>query len=442
MPLILPQGSPQSDQLAIHLPDSGQVLDRFESYSFDEDYTTPCSGFHFVIGGKSNPPDAVVASLVPGAKVELHVNGVVQGAGYIDDNVPRAGHSGGMRRTITGRNTFAPVVGGGADPFDVTLHFAPHDTLEKLVTTVFGRYGFIAFAIDDAEDRSIRTGLQNQRFSKKKGKPLKRFTYGQQLKPQPGEGSYEFVAKIVNRAGFFVRCAADGKTVIVDTPDYDQAPICRIVRHVGDNVSNVIEGGIGCHTEHQPSVIVATGFAGGGEWPRSSLKVAMINELVGLTGPLGPKQLPGSNYADGVGRIINANVDAKVIEPRNVFAASSYRPLQFPRPLFLHDQDAKSQTQLENFVRLEMSRFQQHMWSGEYLMRGHTYFDGIARIPWTVNTIADVDDQDSGPVRGQSFIGPMWIKSRTFEKSRAGAFTRLRVTMPRTLDLFALDATT
>jgi hypothetical protein len=439
MPTTLPEGQPQADQLSIELPDSGEVLDRFEGYSFDDDWTAPCSAFHFTIGGKENPGPHVMAALYPGAKVELKINGITQDAGYIDDVVPRASRGAGKRWTVTGRNALAPVLSSGADPFDQGLRFTATQSLDDLIKGVFGRYGFIAYAIDDAQDRAIKTGLANQRFSKKKGKLLKRYSYGQQLKPQAGEGAFQFVDKIVNRAGFYLRCSANGKTIVVTTPDYEQAPICRLVRHIGGNVSNILEGGIGCVTREQPSIIVATGFAGGGDWDHSSLKVAMVNELVGFDG----SGFTSASYANGILGVLGENPDIKLIPARGPqFQQTLCRPLPRARGLFLHDQDARSIGQLENFVRLHMSDVQHRMWAGDYVVSGHTYFDGVSKIPWTVNTIADVDDQDSGPPGSdESFTSPMWIRGRTFEKTRNGTFTRVRVTLPYTMDLFPQDGT-
>lgn len=431
----LPEGAKQADVVEIYLPDSGQRLDRFSSYSFDSNFLEPCDAFHFTTGGKENPSQKILDGLVPGASVQLIINGSPQATGYIDSVVPHASRGGGKILEITGSDTFAPVVRGGADPYNPKLRFTPDQTLDAMVEAIFGTYGFTKFAIDDAADRAVRTGLRAQRFSKKKGKPLKHFTFPQQLKPQPGESSWQYVIKIAEREGLYIWPSADGQTCIVATPDYLQAPVARIVRHLGTrqtNVSNVLDGGVGCHVAHQPSAIVATGYSGGGEWSRAKLKVIMVNELVGL------KELTSARnqwiqLSDEVTQVIANNQDAIIVAIRDgVFPDSLARPTKHAQPIFLHDEDSKSLEQLANFVRRRMSSYQKEMWTGEYTVQDHTYFDGQNYIPWTVNTIVDVDDDVC------SFHGPMWICGRTFTKDSktGGTKTSLHLTLPHTIEFF------
>jgi prophage tail gpP-like protein len=428
----LPEGAKQADVIELYLPESRQRLDRFSNYSFDSNFMEPTDAWHLTIGGLENPSESIVEALVSGATVQLLINGSPQATGYIDSVVPHGSRGGGKVLEITGADTFAPVVRGGADPFNADLRFTADQTFEDMVRNVFGTYGFTKFAIDDAADRAVKTGLRAQRFTKKKGKPLKNFTFPQQLKPQPGESSWQYVSKIGERMGLYIWPSADGQTCIVSTPDYLQAPVARLVRQIGTNVSNIVDGGIGCHVAHQPSCIVATGFAGGGEWSRSKLKVIQVNELVGL------KELTSAynqwiRLSDEVTQVIENNQDAIIVAIRDaVFPNSLARPTKHAQPIFLHDEDSKSLEQLANFVRRRMSSFQKEMWVGEYTVYGHTYFDGQNYIPWTVNTIVDVDDEISG------FRGPMWVCGRTFTKDAktGGTLTHLHLTLPHTIEFF------
>ena len=98
------------------------------------------------------------------------------------------------------------------------------------------------------------------------------------------------------------------------------------------------------------------------------------------------------------------------------------------RPMFLHDDEAKTPDQLVRFAYRELSLRQQRMWTGRYVVEGHT--QGAAKNPWAVDTIVTVDDDS-----GKGFHGPMYVRGRTFEKSRnGGTRTTLRLCLPHTID--------
>jgi prophage tail gpP-like protein len=449
--MVLVEGGKQDDQVILYLTDSGLTLDRFVSYSFDSNFLEPTDAFHLVTGGKENPSLELVEALVPGAEVKLYVNGTPQAVGYIDDVTFDASPHGGRTMTITGRDVFAPVVSAGADPYK--LKFQPTQTVADFVEKIFGQFGFTNFDDDDAADRSIKTGLNKARYSKKKGKPLKKFALAQQLKPNPGEGTWQYVDRVVTRSGLYVWPSADGTTVICSTPDYDQVPVAHLVRHIGDNVSNIESGGVACKTVHQPSIIVATGFSGGGEWSRAHHKVLMVNELVGFDNskfgtvpyqdPYNRTGLSSGAYVyvnRDVIQVIQDNLDGYLIPARfTTFPDAFARPQKRAKPIFMHDEESRSLEQLINFVQRKMSQCQKDMYIGTYTVKGHTFDDGQGnKIPWTVNTMVGVEDEDT-KFNGTSFSNPMWVMGRTFVKSRAGTFTHLHLILPHTLEFFELN---
>lgn len=446
----LSEGPQQSDNISLEVIDTNTRsngvqahsyvdLTRWETYSFDSNFFEPTDAWVMTTGGKQNPPLTELSALNPGATVQLWVSGEVQATGYVEDVVVHSDSNGGRTITITGRDTFGPVVGGGADPY--LLRFKPTNTISDLVVAALTPFGFDTFLIDDSANRSIKTGLSATKFSKKKGKPLKRTLLANQLKPLPNEGVYQYVTKILNRAGLHMWPGADGHTVIVSTPDYDSAPIARIVRQVGTNVSNVISGGVVCRTSHQAAVIIATGFAGGGDASQSKIKVAAVNELVAFSNSdFGSGTNAFVVLSDQVNAILTLHKDAYLLPARdNVFPDALARPLKTAQMVYKHDDECRTQEQLANFVQRELATIQKEMWTAEYTVYGHTYDDGQGnKIPWTVNTMVDVDDDLTGdPVNG--FHGPMWVAGRTFEKDRrgGGTRTRLHLILPHTWEFFA-----
>jgi hypothetical protein len=154
----------------------------------------------------------------------------------------------------------------------------------------------------------------------------------------------------------------------------------------------------------QPSVIIADGFSGGGEFGKGRIKAFGINPYFGF---------------DKDGFVLDSVLD--VIKPypdaiQVVFVTQPF-PRRTPevaaRPMFVHDDESKTAEQLENFVRREMALLQHRSLVAHYTVTGHVQ-DGKV---WTVDTVVDVDDEISGVQER------MYVLSRTFNKSRQGGTT-------------------
>jgi prophage tail gpP-like protein len=92
------------------------------------------------------------------------------------------------------------------------------------------------------------------------------------------------------------------------------------------------------------------------------------------------------------------------------------------RPLFLHDEESKTQEQLNFFVKRTMSELLRKSLVCHYTVEGHGQnVDGVF-VPWDIDRVVEVHDEPGGVDER------MWIIGRTFEKSRSGGtFTRLEL---------------
>lgn len=425
-----PQAGAQQDNLALILPDTGGgiAIDRWLHYSFNSDFLCPADAWTLTTAGQYLDID-ITDSLRAGARVLLKINGKTQGGGIIHTVEVRHSRGQGLTYTIHGRDAFGPVVDAGADPN--LFQFTREQTLEDVIKTVFGRFGYTKdeqFVISNDANRTVMTGVRTTTKGGKKGpRPLRAIKIAQQLHPYPGEGCFAFVTRFLHRFGLWCWPSADQSTVIVDEPHYDQPPIATVVRRRDGTSSNVIDGVLRQDACDQPSAILATGYAGPNvEFSRSKLKVIVINELTGIEVDVSEtsKQLTPTGPVLG---IISRNPDAVVMPTRDSFLGymgKFFRPDTYARPMFLHDDEAKTLDQLQRFARREMSLRQQRMWSAHYTVLGHTQ-NGI---PWTVDTIVMVDDDEL------DFHGPMWVRGRTFEKDRSGGtVTHLDLILPNTL---------
>ena len=428
-----PDAGSQSVEVVLVLPDTGNVIDRFEAYSCDSDFLTPTDSWHFETSGK-NLSASVVRDLYVGARVLLQINGKTQGGGFIDVVDTHEDRESGLTYTIQGRDCFAPIVDAGADP--LLFSFTPEQTLDTVVYKLFGQFGFTQpsqFVISNDANRTVMTGI---RTSTKIGKPLKETKIAQQLQPYPAEGCFSYLTRFLHRFGLWCWPSADQSQIIVSVPAYDSPPLFNLVRKSDGSRSNIISGGIREDGTDQPSAIIATGATYGSNSPRAGIKVILVNELTGVVVSKGQVTLAlgtsfnakTGEFSDVTATAIELIPSANVLGLINRYPTAVYVPMRdqfqaylgnlaredpIARPMFLHDDEAKTQDQLVRFAYRELSLRQQRMWTGSYVVEGHT--QGPGKNPWAVDTIVSVDDDS-----GKGFHGPMYVRGRTFEKSRRG----------------------
>ena len=406
---------PEDDTIVLQLRDAqGTVIKEvtnFREYSFNSHFLTPTDHFSFVIGDEALKK-SVLEGIFVGQQVTLQVSNYVQAGGFIDRVKIKTSRGGGTEVHIEGRDWMSPAVDANMDP--ERTKFQAGQTLEDVIKACFAPYGFGGIGqivISDEANANIITGQHRGSGTSKTGKPLKSFQI-HQLKPYAHEGVFTFASRLSQRFGLWIWPSADGQSLIVDVPDFDQKAIYNIFHKQG--ATNYLEGEIDANAEAQPTIIVATGFGGGGEYPRSGMKVVMVNEVTGL-------DAKGAIRAD-VQTVITQNADAKLLALRSGFAVRM--PNARVRAVYLHDDESKTVQQLEDFVRREMALRQQASVVVHYTFEGHT----LMGIPWYTNSVAHVDD-DALEIHGR-----MWCISRSFTKSRGGGtHASVEFIMPNTM---------
>jgi prophage tail gpP-like protein len=413
-----PGEAPEEAVIALEIRELGLRIDTWKSYRYNSHFLTPTDGWSFTLGDESLK-DSITEKIAVGQRVTLSINGHVQGDGYIDALEVSSSRNRGTDITVHGRDRLAPVVDSCIDP---ATRFTAGMTLFDVVQKVFSPFGWLTdadFLVSNETNRNVITGQSRGTPTSKKGKPLKSFTL-HQLKPYPHEGAFQFAARIAQRFGLWIWLSAEGNVVILAKPSFEQEARYTIRHKRGTTGpalrNNVLSGQVRKDGTEQPSVIIATGHGGGGEHPRAHMKVAMINELVGLD--------DGGSPTAEVAAVLAKHPDAKVVEQRSVFGKAA-RYSTKARPLFLHDDESKTLEQLEGFVKREMALKQRNSMVATYTVEGHTQND----IPWCVDTMVDVDDDVSNVHES------LWLLSRTFEKGRnSGTTTTIELIRPYTLD--------
>jgi prophage tail gpP-like protein len=397
----------EREEVTLVLSDSGLEVTEFTEYQFNSNFLTPVDGFSLSIGAEKLS-DAMKEALKPGAAVKLTVNGHVQSSGYIDSIEISASRSSGTVYRIEGRDRLGQVADACADP---TKSFKQGQTLEDALISLFAPFGWSKpeqFLTDAAADRDVKMGQLRgtpmTRGGKKKGpRPTRDFVL-HQLRPRAPEGVLEFAMRIAERFGLTIWLSADGEQVLIAKPEFDQPPRYTIIRNAhGD--TNVLEGSVKFDISEQPTVIIADGFAGGGEFGKSRIRAIYANVAVSAGDEaVAPELQP----------YINAG--AKVLGG-HTFPAESVITVPRHRVQFLQDNDSQTQEQLENFMRRKMAVLQRRSLQVSYTVEGHGQITPNGFMPWTVDSTVRIEDDIAG------LHETLYVLGRTFVKSRSGGTT-------------------
>jgi len=422
LPLSPYSPSPEREVVSLEIRDAGLVIKDWISYRYNEHFLTPSDAFSFVLED-AYFDDLTKAAVVPGAKVSLIIDGNIQCTGFIDSVEKHASRSAGTVWTINGRDVLGQAVDCGIDP---TTTFKTSTTLDQFLAAVFAPYSWGAitnFAEDNNANRGVITGQKRGTPTSKKGKPLKKFVL-HQLRPYAREGAYEFACRVCQRQGLWIWPTADGQQLVVGTPDFEQAPITLLQRLNNGKGTNVLEGSVKYDVSNQPNVIIADGSGGGGEFGHSKLQALLVNPAV-LYLPGGNASPTATQVNAATGQTASAAAysalflkykRAQFLQPKHSYPNQLFTPTL--RVMYLHDDESKTPDELANFVYREMALKLRQSLTAHYTVYGHgqAALDG-SFTPWAVNTIVDVQDDVGG------LNEPMWVLSRTFNKSRRGGTT-------------------
>jgi prophage tail gpP-like protein len=417
MPVPFTPNTPDREEVQLRIMDEQVTLSRWISYDFASEYLKPASGFHFVVAGDLSARER--AALKVGARVRLTINGIPLCDGHIDSVEVSAARGGGVGFAIAGRERLGLAVDAIADP---TLQIKESFTLAEALRLLYTPFGWLAddhFSIDNAASRGVTQGLRGTPMTKggkRKGpRPLKSFVL-HQCKPHNHEGVHDFAKRMAERHGLWIRCSEDGERIIVDRPNFTQDPSGQI-RRSDNGDTNVIDGTVRFDFSDQPACIIADGFSGGGEFGKGRIKAYGVNPYFGVD--------EDGFVLDEVTAVLQKHPTAQQV----VFTTQPFvrRSVNVPpRIVFLHDEESKTQDELNNFVRREMSLAMRKSLTAHYTAEGHGQIVEGQFVPWMVDTVVDVQDDIAGVNER------MWVSSVAYSKSRqAGNGTTTRIDLIR-----------
>lgn len=463
-----------STRLSLQFGDQnpGQTVINWEDYTYESDFMTPCDAFSMRVGDKQ-VTDEMRKFMQAGQQVKLFVEFLdVSGnvlfknpvfTGFLDkvqQNVDRSG----TFFTLQGRNFLGPLCDSGIDPWSNTYKFVEGQTLGDVMGKVFSNFGITTFFLTDAKNRQITTGvlkanatLQSKTYTvttvtdilSDQGAtttsstetitqwvdPTNTFDLQEKsikkLQPRHDETFMRFVENNLQRFNLHCWAMSDGSGIVIGQPDYLQEPLFKIVNKLNGDGNNVIKGRIGLDYSSQPSLIIAKGFQGGGDFQNTRIRCAKVNEFIGYSVIDGNGAITGPVQTNGeftplpeIDKIIKQFKGLKPLDPTVSLAQGYSRfftPPPVPRVIFWDDEKSRTLHQLEGAVRRKMSEYQSRALRLNYTVQDHVQ-DGIV---WKHNTIVTVNDEVLG-INNQNF----WILSVSYRKSRGSGTTTDLVLVP------------
>lgn len=462
---------------------AGQSVINWEEYSFDSDFLITCDAFVMKVGDKNVTPE-MRKFMQGGQGVKLYVDlldaagNVVQSnpifTGNLDKVVEQTNSRGGTFFTLHGRNILGPLCDSGIDPWSSKYKFVEGQTLGDVLGRIFAEYGIESFYLTDAKNRDIVTG--NNKFTTKvttstitvplstdikvdengvetvgPGTTTKTITQYKdptndydladksikKLQPRHDQTFMQFIEE--NLARFRLHCwaMADGSGIVIGAPDYIQPPYYKLINRYDGKNNNVIDGRLQLDFAGQPSMIIARGFHGGGDFATTTIKCAKVNEYIGynvinedgeITGPIKVNDVyPPKTELQA---ILQRFKGLKPMDP-NVDLAQNYSkyftPPAIPKVIYWEDEKSRTLDQLKGAVSRKMSEYQRHAFKLHYTVQDH-HQDGVV---WKHNMIVTVNDQILG-IDSQ----PFWIAAVSMKKSRSrGTVTELTLIPVGTLQL-------
>lgn len=352
--------------------------------------------------------------------VELELNGATQFIGRVDKT--ECGNDG-TAVTCQCRDYIADLVECNIDPgFKVKLG----DQLLKVMQQAMLPTGIDTVVADDDSllMQTVRSGKKPRKGGGSGSKHKRRKSRGgvklQDFKPEPGQGIYDFLNKIVAREGATIQPWTTRKTVLVAEPWYDQEPLYKISRSLNQTVSssNNIEHGVASRDFSRfPTYTMIHGQTARGG--KASAHTTKAFDLWVIAAGFRTEIRDILTDSTVSGRWLPGTIADTVRDD-----AALYR-------LLVHrDEIATDDDQVEGAMARAIAERLKDTLEYRCTLRGHV--DPVSGAIYTVDTIIQVDDDVTNVHEA------LWIAERTLKYSPSGgATTDLVCWRPESFDLGA-----
>jgi prophage tail gpP-like protein len=380
----------------------GREETRFKSWSIESAYLQSTDSFYFDLL-TDEPRDATRLLLQP---VELTVGGASQLLGRIDKTT--VGQNGRSIR-CEGRDYIADLVECNVDP---SIKVAANTQLDDALLEAMSVCGIDS--ITDFENilySEVRTGIKIKRTKRRrKKKPLEEY------KPKPGEGIYEYCNRLVSRQHATIQPSDNRNEVVIDSPDYTQAPIFNLLRTddtLAAGSNNIVTAEAERDYSSFPTYTLFTGTGASGEPGKQTKGLQALFKMLELA----------EAFSSEMGEIIR-----QATKPDRATAVDPGFPALLYRLLYHRDKEARSQEELEAGAKRAIAERLKDTLAYRCSVKGHG--NSRSGAIFSTNTMANVNDAIC------VVHEPLWIARRelTYDES-SGAMTALELWRPESFQI-------
>lgn len=367
--------------------------------------------------------------------VTLEVDGQIQLIGRID--MTSRGNSG-KSISCSGRDYRADLVECNIDP---TFVVKEGETLGNVIIRAASPVGItkVGSGSDIATVRNVRTG---RAFGDTGTPPNFRDIKQEDMKPDPGQGIYEFLKKIIERHGCTIQPDLSRDSLLIAGPIFKQDVPYKIIRLLSSTEkNNVLSSNATRDFSSFPSLTIVQGHGSPRTGEPTKSDHAMIDTwslaqqfqrdgddtVVFSDDPQGTSNSNSPTSQGELGRILNditwsgrrkpGEKNGDLLEQHKIYRLNVFR-----------DKDARTAVQLGKAAKRLLNEHLKNTLIYEVEVIGHR--DPFTGAIWSIDTIVEVND-DICDVHEK-----LWVIERTLSYGKgSGAKTKLKCIRPGSFEI-------
>lgn len=225
-------------QVAIRFTD-GTEIHTFISFAMADKYTDPLGNYSFTIQPPRDQISQMDQRLQKGELISVTINEVPQGAFLIQTKATTISKDVGVQFQLTCNTVLVTPHEGSVDP-DISESFQADTPVSDVILTAMEPYGFDLIIADASANVQALTG---KAITGRAANPVPSEIKHKEAKANEGESAYAFCARIFSRLGLALRVDWAG-TLLLGSPDYDQAALYRIEQPPSSSDADAIMGDV------------------------------------------------------------------------------------------------------------------------------------------------------------------------------------------------------